>query len=318
MSGIFVARRSRLRTAVSLAVLLSVCALFVQDASSTMATALIAFGAGCLLRHSFLFASFGSSGIAPRLKARLGAERGFAVYEAAAALTLLVQRLGFAALLFAPTGFPQLVPAGAAAAAVMAAGALMLTVGVSVSVRATQRIGLDTYYYRDLFMGPQHVKLECDGPYSLAGNPVYGLGQLAAYGAALLALSPEGVMAAALNQLALYAFNSSVEQPHLRAATRIATEQELRGSLAQTLAEPGFSEQTILERVAGERRSVPPPRRRQRSEVEVAADASAPRAAPSGEVLELRAVPPAPANEVDAAVELDVGDVDVIPDSRAA
>lgn len=317
MSGIFGARRSRLRIALSLVLLLPIGVLFVQEASSSAQKALAAFAMGCLLRHGFLFASFGPRGIARRLKARLGAERGFAAYEAAAALSLFVHRLGFAALLFAPTGFAELVPVDTAGAAVRAAGALLLTLGVGVSVLATRRTGVDTYYYRDLFMGPEHVKLECDGAYSFAGNPVYGVGQLAAYGAALLALSPEGLMAAALNQLALYAFNLRVEQPHLRDAARILTEHELRGSLARTLLEPERGAQSLGERLQAERRSMPPPRRRrQTSHVEPTETAAAAEPAPVDGVRELRGVAAEPERPTPA--ELDSSDIDVVPDSRAA
>jgi hypothetical protein len=44
---------------------------------------------------------------------------------------------------------------------------------------------------------------------------MYGIGQLGAYGAALMALSP---LAGLLHQLIMYLFNGLVEQPHLQRA----------------------------------------------------------------------------------------------------
>jgi protein-S-isoprenylcysteine O-methyltransferase Ste14 len=116
----------------------------------------------------------------------------------------------------------------------------MLVVGLVLSIWATRVIGLDTYHYRDLFMGPQHVSVELRGPYAFLRNPIYGWGQLYAYGAALLALSPLGLVAAALNQVTLYLFNDSVEQPRLRAATAVSVERQLRYALSRTLLDdPG-------------------------------------------------------------------------------
>lgn len=284
MSGVFLVRRSGLRTAVSLMIGLSAAALLSSQSLVKMHTALLLFGGVSLLRHAFLFASFGPRGIAPRLKARLGCERGFAVYEAAAAVSLYLQRLAFFLVLLAPSRFAAAIPAGLVVNAVLAAGVVLLGVGLSVSVAATRRVGLDTYYYRDLFMGPRHVNLECEGVYASGANPIYGLGQLAAYGAALIALSPEGVLVAAVNQAVLFTFNLRVEQPHLRDAMRLSLEQDLRQNLARTLVEPAAVAHNDGQRADSRRRTVPPPRPRARVSV------------------------PAP----------DPIEVDVVPDSRAA
>jgi hypothetical protein len=96
---------------------------------------------------------------------------------------------------------------------------------------------LDAYYYRDLFMGPEHVSFELKGPYAILQNPLYGAGQLAAYGAALMMCSPVAVLAVTLNQVTLYAFNALFEQPHLRVATRMSIDTELCDLLARTMVE---------------------------------------------------------------------------------
>jgi hypothetical protein len=81
-------------------------------------------------------------------------------------------------------------------------------------------------------MGERQLDFKREGPYEFMDNPMYGLGQLTAYGAALMALSPIGVFATALNQITMYAFNWLVEQPHVRAARHISRDQSLREALA--------------------------------------------------------------------------------------
>src|SRR5262249_35184838 len=134
------------------------------------------------------------------------------------------------------------VASGPVGALAMWLGILLLGVGVSISVWAARIVGLDTYYYRDLFMGPRYMSVELRGPYAFWSNPMYGGGKLAGYGVALIALSPLGLVAAALNQVTLYAFNDFVEQPRLRAATGMLMETQLRYVLARTLREDPRSE----------------------------------------------------------------------------
>jgi protein-S-isoprenylcysteine O-methyltransferase Ste14 len=167
-----------------------------------------------LLRYAFLFWSFTPNGIARRLEARFGVSRGFAIYEAITACFFAARGLSFAWLLesttisVAPPLRDLLVTIGGIAAAF----------GTAVNVWATSVVGLATYYYGDLFMGRPPVELQVTGPYRLWKNPMYGVGQLAAYGAALMALSPIGLLASGLNQGVMYLFNRLVEQPHLERA----------------------------------------------------------------------------------------------------
>jgi protein-S-isoprenylcysteine O-methyltransferase Ste14 len=231
MSGIFLTRLNPRRAAVSLTVLTFATWSLGRDAAETPGSALLAFAVAGVARHAFSFWSFTPNGIAPMLKERLGSELGFSIYESAMALLLLAQRLSFVRLLLATSN----APAGILGEALLCSGAALAAIGVGVSVWATRIIGVDTYYYRDLFAGPRHVNLELRGPYAILMNPMYGVGQLAAYGAALALVSPMGILAAALNQIALYAFNTRVEQPHLNAATRVSVDSALRDALSRTL-----------------------------------------------------------------------------------
>jgi protein-S-isoprenylcysteine O-methyltransferase Ste14 len=169
-----------------------------------------------LLRYVFLFWSFTPFGIAHQLKARFGIIRGFAIYEAVTAIFFAARGLSFAWLLES-TAIPLDIPLRDLLVTV---GGISAAFGTAVNVWATSVVGLVTYYYGDLFMGQPPVELEVTGPYRLWRNPMYGVGQLAAYGAALMALSPVGLLATGLNQAAMYLFNWLVEQPHLERGWR--------------------------------------------------------------------------------------------------
>jgi hypothetical protein len=187
------------------------------------------------------------------MKALHGEERAFFLHETVIAALQLAQRISFLAVL----GATALELEGTLSTMVSALGALLLPIGLGVSLWATRVVGLDTYYYRDLFMGARHTSVELRGPYALWPNPMYGIGQLAAYGAALLMLSPIGFVAAALNQVALYILNDLVEQPQLHAARTQLGEAQLRYALSRT----GFDVGSEL----GTRRRSQPPARIRRS-----------------------------------------------------
>lgn len=215
-------------------------------------TAIGCFLLSLLLRYAFLFTSLSPAG-SQRMKALHGDERAFFLHETATAVLLLAQRISFLAVLAATA----LELEGTLATLLSALGALLLPIGIGVTWWATRVVGLDTYHYRDLFMGPRHTSVELGGPYALWPNPMYGVGQLAAYGAALVMLSPIGFVAAALNQAALYILNDLVEQPRLHAARSLLGEAQLRHALSRT----GFNAGSEM----GSRRRSRPPARIRRS-----------------------------------------------------
>jgi hypothetical protein len=252
MSGIFLERPSALRRIVSTSIILAFGVLLVIEPRMDTALAMALFGSALTVRYAVLFASFRSGGIAPALSRRFGRENGFAVYEALSALLLAAQRLAFIVLLLASSA-----EVSAWGPVWSSCGAVLIVFGVSMSVWATYVAGVDTYYYRDLFMGPRHVSLEQHGPYSFFSNPIYGVGQLAVYGVAMMFGSLEGVVAAAMNQAASYAFAGFVERPHLRAATRLSVDTQVQEALARS--EMIMSSAPASQRFGRSRR--PPPRK---------------------------------------------------------
>jgi protein-S-isoprenylcysteine O-methyltransferase Ste14 len=216
--------------------------LWVCDPGLSLGAASAAFAGAVTLRFGFLFASFVPAGIAARFAARFGIERGYGAYRTVLDLLLFAQRASFLALVCATAE----APAGPLGVALMIVGALMLPLGVGVSVWATRTVGLDAWYYRDLFIGRRNAGLERRGPYAFCRDPMYLVGPLAGYGLALLALSPIALFAAGLNQALLLVFNDVVERPRLRVANSVFMETRYRYELAQSLL--GFDPRTELAR----------------------------------------------------------------------
>jgi protein-S-isoprenylcysteine O-methyltransferase Ste14 len=153
------------------------------------------------------------SNIPTRVIARLGEKRAFRAYETVAGLMFLNQGLGVGCMsaLHIP-GWERMVPAPV----VLAAGVALFGVGLVVKLWATLTVGVDVYFFRDMFLG-RPLTAACDsGPYRFLHNPMYSVGQLQGYGYALLSGSFPGVAAAASGHLLIYAFYAVAERPFVR------------------------------------------------------------------------------------------------------
>lgn len=153
------------------------------------------------------------SDIPARAVARFGEKRAFRAYETLAGLMFLNQGLGVGcmAALHVP-GWDEAVPASL----FLATGATLFVAGLVVKGWATLTVGVDVYYFRDMFLG-RPLETACDGgPYRFLRNPMYSVGQLQGYGYALLHESLPGVVAAAAGHLLIYAFYVVAERPFVR------------------------------------------------------------------------------------------------------
>ena len=96
-------------------------------------------------------------------------------------------------------------------------GAITFLISTVAKVWATLLVGMDVYYYRDLFMDEAGGGgLVTTGPYSIFSNPMYGVGNLSVYGAAIEAGSLEGLLVAIIFQGSIYLFYGIVELPFIR------------------------------------------------------------------------------------------------------
>jgi protein-S-isoprenylcysteine O-methyltransferase Ste14 len=204
--------------------------------------ALACFLIAALLRFGFLFASFAPRGVAPRLVARFGVEKGHRLYAMALDLLLFAQRASFVALAYATARDPS----GPFGYVLQALGFLLVPVGIGATFWAARSIGRDAYHYRDLFTGSRTARIEDGGLYALCHDPMYALGPLTGYGLALLALSPLALFAAGVHQALLLVFNRVIEQPRLRRANNIFVETQRRYDLARSLL--GFDPRQELTR----------------------------------------------------------------------
>lgn len=155
------------------------------------------------------------SGLPARAVARLGEERAFRAYETVAGLMFLNQGLGVGCM--AALHVPSL-EAAVPVPLVLAAGATLFAGGLLVKLWATVTVGVDVYYFRDMFLGRPLAPASRDGPYRLMRNPMYSWGQLQGYGYALVHCSLPGVVAAGCGHLLIYAFYLIAERPFVRRA----------------------------------------------------------------------------------------------------
>lgn len=144
--------------------------------------------------------------------ARLGPEAAFRRYEVLVGTMFASQGLGVGAMCALDTGAWALpIPPTIA----IPVGALLFVVGFGTKIWAIHLVGLDTLYFKDLFLGRTLGPFVSRGPYRLFANPIYGVGQIHGYGLALAAGSLTGLVATAICQLSIYAFYFVVERPFI-------------------------------------------------------------------------------------------------------
>jgi hypothetical protein len=88
--------------------------------------------------------------------------------------------------------------------------------GFGVKFWSTWIVGVDTYYFRDLFLEKAHGEFTARGPYKWLANPMYGAGNLHLYCFALLTESEFGLWFALGCHVSIYAFYFIVEKPFIR------------------------------------------------------------------------------------------------------
>lgn len=145
-------------------------------------------------------------------------EEGYGLYEVLLGIVFLNQGLCQVAVMKAhantlPVEFPREI--------LWALGGAMMALGLFWKAWATRVAGMDTYYYRDMFMDRATLDGKAEpwvrtGPYRCTANPMYGLGNLQAYGAAVWYGSMPGLAVAFLFQASIYGFYFLFERPFIR------------------------------------------------------------------------------------------------------
>ncbi|MCF7866454.1 phosphatidylethanolamine N-methyltransferase family protein [Candidatus Woesearchaeota archaeon] len=81
---------------------------------------------------------------------------------------------------------------------------------------ATWLVGLDIYYYKDLFLNKKVGVFINSGPYKIFKNPMYGIGNVYGYLGALSLQSLEGLIFMGFCHISIFVFNYVVEKPFVR------------------------------------------------------------------------------------------------------
>jgi protein-S-isoprenylcysteine O-methyltransferase Ste14 len=160
---------------------------------------------------------------------RWGEERAYRLYETALALMFINQGLGVACVGSLKLGPAWLVPGPPAL--VYGIAGMLCAIGIVVKVWATLVVGIDVYYYRDFFLRRPVCEFVSRGPYRVFKNPMYGIGQLHAYGIGiLLNRSINGIAAAVLCHMLIYVFYFTAELPFVRRTYLTPEALSTRGS----------------------------------------------------------------------------------------
>jgi hypothetical protein len=99
---------------------------------------------------------------------------------------------------------------------IIALGVVFQVIGFIIKFLASWQIGVDIYYYKDMFIEEKVIDFESEGIFKYMSNPLYGWGQLNGYGAALYAFSWYGIAALLINQICIYCFYYTLEKPFVK------------------------------------------------------------------------------------------------------
>jgi len=178
-------------------------------------SALIVFISIFSIRYIFLFFSFTRKGVAYYLKKKFGEDLGYEIYQSLTAVLFFLSASGFALLVNKSFGilFPSFLENPVILSAV---GIPVIMIGLITNIWSTLIVGIDVYYYKDLFLGRKISEFRKEGPYNFLSNPMYSVGQASGYGTAILSASLPGVAVIFLNQVLMYIFYLIFEKPHIK------------------------------------------------------------------------------------------------------
>ena len=149
-----------------------------------------------------------------RMHYRLGRDRAWTVYESVLGVVYFNQ--GWCVVMFLQH-YTSSLDLQVPHLLILLVGVTTFLISTVAKVWATLLVGMDVYYYRDLFLDEAgDGGLVTTGPYSIFSNPMYGVGNLSVYGAAIEAGSLEGLLVAIIFQGSIYLFYGIVELPFIR------------------------------------------------------------------------------------------------------
>lgn len=177
-------------------------------------TSVILFFSIFICRYIFLFGSFIKNGFAEIMKKNLGEAKGFELYKIITALMFFLSGSSFSLMI---NKSPFEIPFYEEYKTIFTVTGIMIAASAFIiNVWSTKLVGIDIYYYKDLFLGRKILDFKKEGPYKIFSNPMYGPGQGNGYGTALIYGSPAGLTGILLNQIMMYIFYFVIEKPHIK------------------------------------------------------------------------------------------------------
>lgn len=157
----------------------------------------------------FLFLSLSKNGLRKWYIRKWGEEKGFLAFEATIGFLFFNNgtSIGFMSLVMAGdtfSNFPELL--------IGVIVVSMFTFGFWIKIWAAATTGIDTYYWKDMFLDRKIRDFVVSGPYKYFSNPMYGVGQMQAYAIAISYGSIPGLIVAVLNQFLVFSFFYTVEK----------------------------------------------------------------------------------------------------------
>ncbi|MBE3085465.1 MAG: hypothetical protein IMZ64_04535, partial [Bacteroidetes bacterium] len=93
---------------------------------------------------------------------------------------------------------------------------ILFITGFTIKIWAAKVVGIEIYYWKDMFLGKKISDFVVTGPYKFFNNPMYGIGQIPTYATAIWYGSKYGLIVAFLNQFLIFMFFYLVEKKFIK------------------------------------------------------------------------------------------------------
>ena len=176
-------------------------------------SALIFFVGSTFAYIGFLYLVLPEKGLRLLMIDRFGEENAFLIYEGILAFLFFINGTSIG---YVSAAYRNTLPFTINFEIVATIAFLFFLAGWIIKLWAAKVVGIEIYYWKDMFFGRKISQFVVEGPYKFINNPMYGLGQLQAYATALWYLSLPGLIAAFINQLAVFSFYHFQEKKFIK------------------------------------------------------------------------------------------------------
>lgn len=180
---------------------------------NSFSAAMYYFIIATVVHYLFLFGIFMKNGIADSLIKKFGEEKAFLLYEVWMGVVFFHNGASSGYIIAVNHALNL---SFISSWILLPLGIICFIAGFGIKIWATLTVGVDAYYYKDLFHRKSFSDFKVSGPYKYFANPMYGIGHLYGYGTALLYGSLMGLLAIFLNQMLVFLFYYTIEKPHVK------------------------------------------------------------------------------------------------------